>query len=288
MMKSIILSLALFLSLPIFAQKLKTVEGEYTYHVPDNVTMEEARRTALDRAKIQALADAFGTIVSQFNATRVENRNGKSDIDFSSIGGSEVKGEWIETIGEPIYDIRYVDGMMVVTVKVKGKAREIVSAAIDYQAHILRNGTEERFEDDQFRSGDDLFLSFTSPVKGYLAVYLVDADGQAFCLLPYRNQAEGIYPIEANRRYLFFHAKSVPPAERILVDEYVLTCERSMEHNFIYVIFSPNPFAKASDTNADDALPRQLSHGDFQKWLVKCRKRDKDMDLRLIPITITK
>ncbi len=288
MMKSIILSLALFLSLPIFAQKLKTVEGEYTYHVPDNVTMEEARRTALDRAKIQALADAFGTIVSQFNATRVENRNGKSDIDFSSIGGSEVKGEWIETIGEPIYDIKYVDGMMVVTVKVKGKAREIVSAAIDYQAHILRNGTEERFEDDQFRSGDELFLSFTSPVKGYLAVYLVDADGQAFCLLPYRNSADGIYPIEANRRYLFFHTKSAPPSERTLVDEYTLTCGRASEQNHIYIIFSPNPFAKATDENAQDGLPRQLSYEDFNKWLVKHRKVDREMNLRLIPITITK
>ena len=178
--------------------------------------------------------------------------------------------------------------MLIVTCKVKGKAREIISAGIDFQARILRNGTGDKFESDQFRSGDDLYLSFTSPVSGYLAVYLVDADGQAFCLLPYRNQIDGIYPIEANRRYLFFNTKSAPLQERPNVDEYVMTCERSSEHNQIYVIFSPKPFAKASDTNADDALPRQISQGNFQKWLVKCRKRDMDMDLRLIPIIITK
>ena len=81
-----------------FAQKVKTVEGEYTYYAPENVTMEQAKRTALDRAMIQAIADEFGTIVTQQNATRVENQNGRSDIDFLSIGGSEVKGEWLETV----------------------------------------------------------------------------------------------------------------------------------------------------------------------------------------------
>ena len=264
------------------------VEGEYTYYAPENVTLEEAKRTALNRAKIQALADAFGTIVSQYNATRVENRNGRSDIDFSSIGGSEVKGEWIETTGEANYDISYEGRMLVITVHVKGKAREIVSASIDFQARILRNGTEDKFESDQFRSGDELYLSFQSPVSGYLAVYLVDTDNQAFCLLPYRNQADGIYPVKANRRYLFFNIKEAPQQERAFVDEYVMTCERTSEHNQIYIIFSPNQFAKAADSESDDRLPRELSFENFQKWLVKCRKQDQEMNLKINPIAIEK
>lgn len=267
---------------------MKTVEGEYTYHAPENVTMEQAKRTALDRAKIQALADEFGTIVSQSNATRVENKNGQTDVDFLSIGGSDVKGEWIETIGEPTYNIRYDDGMLVVSVKVKGKAREIISAGIDFQTHILRNGTEDRFESDQFRSGDELYLSFQSPVNGYLAVYLIDAENQAYCLLPYRNQTEGIYPIKANQRYLFFNIKEAPLQERSYVDEYVMTCERESEQNQIYVIFSPNQFAKAIDNQSNASLPRELPYKDFQKWLVKCRKHDKEMNLRLILITINR
>lgn len=271
------------------AQKIKTVEGEYTYYAPENVTPEDAKRIALDRAKIQALADAFGTIVSQYNTTQVENRNGHSNIDFTSIGGSEVKGEWIETIGEPVYKpIEFENGMMVVSVKVKGHAREIVSASIDFQARILRNGVEDKFQSDLFKDGDDLYLSFTSPVKGFLAVYLVDADHQAFCLLPYRNQTTGIYPIEANRHYLFFNEKAAPQQERSFVDEYIMTCERSSEHNQIYVIFSPNQFVKAVDGNLQDGLPRQLSFDDFNKWLVNCRKKDTSMTLRMIPITIEK
>ena len=287
-MRHLFLIFLLTLTSTVFAQKMKTVEGEYTYHAPENVTVEQARRTALDRAMIQALADEFGTIVSQSNATRVENRNGHSDIDFLSIGGSEVKGEWIETIGEPIYNIRYEGDMLIVTCKVKGKAREIISAGIDFQARILRNGTGDKFESDQFRSGDDLYLSFTSPLSGYLAVYLVDADGQAFCLLPYRNQTDGIYPIEANRRYLFFNMKEASQNERSYVDEYVMTCERSSEQNQIYVIFSPNQFAKAVDNQSNANLPRELKFEDFQKWLVKCRKHDKEMNLRTFLIVINK
>lgn len=288
MVRTLFIFSLLLSSLTIFAQKLKTVEGEYTYHAPENVTMELAKRTALDRAMIQALADEFGTIVSQSNATRVENQNGQTSIDFLSVGGSEVKGEWIETIGEPTYNIRYEGDMLVVSVKVKGKAREIVSAGIDFQAKILRNGTDDKFESDQFRSGDDLYLSFTSPVSGYLAVYLVDADNQAYCLLPYRNQTDGIYTIKANQRYLFFNTKEAPQNERSYVDEYVMTCNHSSEQNQIYVIFSPNQFVKATDNQSDATLPRELKFEDFQKWLTKCRKYDKEMNLRMMPITINR
>ena len=288
MRKTLLFTLLMFLSFPAFSQKMKTVEGEYTYHAPENVTLEEAKRTALDRAKIQALADAFGTIVSQTNATRMENRNGKSDVDFLSIGGSEVKGEWIETIGQPDYNISYEQGMLVVKVSVKGKAREIVSAQIDIVAKILRNGTEDKFESDEFRSGDDLYLSFMSPVSGYLAVYLVDAEQTAYCLLPYRNQTDGIYKVEANRRYLFFNIKEAPAQERQFVDEYVMTCNRSSEYNQIYVIFSPQPFAKAADNVSAELLPRELKFEEFHKWLVKCRKQDVNMQIINKMIQITK
>ncbi len=278
-MKHILLLLSILFTIPVFSQKMKTVEGEYTYHAPENVTLEEAKRIALDRAKIRALADAFGTIVSQTNATHVQNRNGSSDIDFLSIGGSEVKGEWIETVGEPQYDISYEQGMLVVKVSVKGKAREIVSAQIDIKAKVLRNGTEDKFESDEFRDGDDLYLSFVSPVSGYLAVYLVDAEQKAYCLLPYRSQTDGIYKVEANRRYVFFNIKEAPPQEHPYVDEYVMTCSRSSEYNQIYVIFSPQSFAKAADNTSSETLPGELNYKELQKWLTKYRKKDKSMNV---------
>ena len=250
-----------------YAQRVQKVTATYTYHAPENVTLEQAKTTALDRAKIQAIAGEFGTIVSQSNSTRIENHNGDSAVDFLSIGGSDVRGEWIETIGEPQYEIAYEQSMLVVKVSVKGRIREIVSAGIDISARILRNGTEDRFESEEFRSGDDLYLSFISPVDGYLAVYLVDAEQRAYCLLPYRSQGDGIYKVAANRHYLFFNIKESEVHERQYVDEYTITCRHSSEQNQIYIVFSPQPFAKATDSVMAELLPRELGFKDFQKWL---------------------
>lgn len=255
------------------AQKTKKVHGEYVYYAPENVTLEEAKRTALERAKIQALAGAFGTIVSQSNLTIIRNNNAESFSDFLLLGGSEVKGEWLETIGEPLYDISYTDGMLIVRVSITGQAREIVSAKIDVEVKVLRNGTEPKYESSEFRNGDDMYLYFKSPIDGYLIVYLLDEKTmQVYCLLPYRNLGVGAVKIIHDKPYVFFSAeKSEDPAE---VDEYVMTCSSSLEYNVIYVIFSKNEITKALDSRSISSIPDELSFKNFQKWLSNLTKAD--------------
>ncbi len=284
------LIIALFLLFPttFFAQQVKKVVGTYTYYAPEEVSLDCAKHTALERAQLEAIAETFGTDISQHNSTRVSNKNGHSDIDFLSISSSDVKGEWIETIGEPEYSINYEQGMLIVKCTVKGIIREIDSAEIDIKSKVLRNGTEDRFESSEFRSGDDMFLSFQSPVDGYLAVYLLDDNGNAFCLLPYRNQTNGIQKISANTSYVFFSVEHVSLEERTLVDEYTLTCEHSMENNMIYVIFSPNSFIKANDNDNGELLPREIEAKAFQKWLAKVRRKDKYVNFSSKQITISK
>ena len=264
------------------AQKTERVTATYTYYAPEHVSIEEARRVALQRAQLQAIADAFGTIVTQSNATRVRNENGKSDVSLLSLGASEVRGEWLRTDGEPEYDIAYEDGMLAVTVRVKGVIREIVNAAVDFQAKVLRNGTEDRFEGEEFRNGDDLYLS----VDGFLTVYLLDAEGTAYCLLPYRNDTGGRVAIEGNRHYVFFSIDDVPAEERSIVDEYTMTCSRDGELNQIYVIFSPQLFTKAVDYAGEGLQPRELPYEEFQEWLFKCRKQDPEMRVEVKGILI--
>lgn len=276
MLRGLYIFVLLVFSAVAFSQKTEKVTATYTYHAPENVTLEEAKRTALDRAKISAIADAFGTLVTQNNSTVTTNKNGQTDSRFLSLGGSEVKGEWIETIKDPIYNIRYEGNMLIVSVEVVGRIREIVSAGIDIIAKILRNGTDEKFESSEFRNGDDMFLYFKSPVDGYLTVYLLDETSQeVFCLLPYKASGEGAYRIEHDRPYILFSAKHELENPNI-VDEYNMTCNGETEFNDIYVIFSPNQFTKAnSQETADEVLPRQLTYENFQKWLVKLRKKDK-------------
>ena len=275
------------MSLVAVAQKTERVTATYTYYAPEEVSIAEARRVALQRAQLQAIADAFGTIVTQTNATTVRNENGKSDVSLFSLGASEVKGEWLRTDGEPEYEIAYEDGMLAVTVRVKGVIREIVNAAVDFQARVLCNGTEDRFEQDRFRNGDDLYLSFQSPVDGYLTVYLLDAEGTAYCLLPYRGDTGGRVAVKGNRRYVFFSVDDVPAGEQGMVDEYVMTCGNGKELNQIYVIFSPQLFTKAVDYAGEGVQPRELPYEEFQQWLFDCRKQDREMRVEVKHIVIS-
>ena len=270
------------------AQKTQKVTATYTYHAPENVSLAEAKRIALQRAQLQAIADAFGTIVARSNSSTVKNENGKSEISVMSLGTSEVKGEWLRTDGEPEYEVNYADGMLIVEVRVKGIIREIVNAAVDFQAKVLCNGTEDKFEREEFREGDDLYLSFRSPVDGFLTVYLIDDAGTAYCLLPYRGDSGGRVTIKGNRRYVFFSAADAPTEQRNLVDEYTLTCEKMAELNQIYVIFSPKLFTKAVDYDREVLQPRELPYEEFQEWLFKCRKQDKEMRAEVKNITIQK
>ncbi|MCM1108766.1 MAG: DUF4384 domain-containing protein [Clostridium sp.] len=287
MRKNLFLLLIIFTP-SVFSQKLKTVEGEYVYHAPENISLEDAKHIALERAQIQALANEFGTIVSQTTSTNLQNSNGKSDIDFFSVGSSEVKGEWIENINDPKYNISFDNDMLVVKVFVKGKAREIISAKIDLKASVLRNGTEDKFISNEFRDGDELYLSFISPVSGYLAVYLINEKNSAYCLLPYRNQPDGVYKVKANTRYLFFNAKEAEEVDHYMVDEYIMTSSKSLEQNFIYLIFSPNLFTKATDKDRNESHPNELEADSFRKWMINQRKHDRRMNTLIFPITIKK
>ena len=81
------------------------------------------------------------------------------------------------------------------------------------------------------------------------------------------------YDEEMYPKYIMGEAMSI-------VDEYTMTCSREVEFNDIYVIFSPNPFTKANANESDkEVLPKQLSYEDFQKWLVKNRKKDNQISI---------
>lgn len=279
----------LFFSLHVFAQKkAQTICGEYIYYPPSNVSVDDAVKTAIERAKIAALAEKFGTLISQNNSTVVKNENGQSTTDFTSLGGSEVKGEWIEDTKIPETKVSYEKDMLVVKANVCGKAREITRAAVDFSAKILRNGIDRNFESDTFKNEDDFYLLFKSPVNGYLAVYLIDSEQKAFCLLPYASNTAGKVAIEHGKEYIFFSKKKLSTEEARLVEEYKLTAEKDIEYNQIYIIFSPNEFTKANDNLSSTSLPRDLPFNDFQRWLLKCRNRDNDIRVDSKTIEIKK
>jgi hypothetical protein len=270
-----------------WSQRVESVCGEYRYVVPETESMAQAKQTSLQKARLQAIADKFGTTITQSNSTFMKNENGSSSSQFYSIGSSDVNGEWIADDGEPKYEMALDKDVLVVSCRICGKARELKHAKTEFKAALLRNGTDDKFEDTSFHNGDDVYLSFITPANGYVAVYLVDESPKAYCLLPYQNDEDGQQPVRRGERHVFFSSHDATASPQS-VDEFKITCEKSRERNQVYIIFSPNPFTKALDMQQSSILPRELDYKSFQQWLGNCRKKDKDMQVMIKDIDIEK
>jgi len=264
-----------------FAQAILTRTGSYTYVMPGDQSLDAAKQTALELAKLKVLEAEFGSVVGVRNLSSASNVAGET---FLSIGETEVKGEWISTVGEPEYKIVSKDGRLYIEVTVTGKIRKITSSKIDLDVRVLSNGTDDKNRTDVLRDGDGLFILFKSPVKGYVAVYQSDSDG-VFRLLPYANSDLGSMPVKGGREYVFFEQdfeggvalREELAAKKKVFSNYNIVCEKTRDLCRYYVVFSPNSFIIANDDVADKGIPAQLTFEAFQKWLTKAMKQDKDM-----------
>lgn len=275
-------------ALPALCVREKTVTVEYLYHIPENVSPDEAKSIALSRAQLQAIADEFGTHVIQSTTLSLENSSEGSSTSYFSTGGSEARGEWIETIGVPEYEYVTDGDNMALRVRAKGRIREIVSAELPVDVRILRNGVDDMHESDVFGCGDDLYISFKSSLSGFIAVYLIDNHDNVYCLLPYSGQQDGVFRTKGNKRYVFFHPDHSEDIGSDEVDRLVMDTDSEREHDRILTIFSPNRFYKAVDNHTDKTMPRELKLNDFQKWLGAMRRRDKDMTVCVKSVTISR
>ena len=267
-----------------------SITYEYTSDNP-NESPEQAEQTALHLAKQKALEEHFGMDVVGITTTLQHNRqegiNVSSSSDVISLRETAVRGEWIETTTQKIIDKIFEKGFWHVKVYIAGRARNHSTEKPEIQYTFINNAHDKQNR-DQYYDGDDIFLRFTSPISGALCVYLVDAEQNAYCLLPYQSSTIGYQKIDANQEYLFFSTST-----DLNADEYTLNCMQSSEQNALYVIFSPNTFTKAADQQAgknwrDEQLPRFLSYEDLMKWLAKNQTRDENMVVRREVVTIRK
>ena len=265
-----------------FAEKTKVVSGSYTYYIPYNVARDKAEQIALERAMLQGIAKEFGTILTQ--NTRMDMRSSKEgeNVDFWSSASSLVKGEWVETIGEPTFEAFIEDGGFAVRCEVKGHAREIKRPQAQLDVKLLRTGTTDNHESSTFKSGDMCYLAFTTPVKGAIVVYLEDEAKNMWCMLPYYAQSLTCTPVAPGIRHLYFTSNE---GEQ---EQYQLTTEKEVERNMVYVVFSQNEFIKPIDkSNGQELSLKTLTSADFQSWLTKSRALDPTFQVVALPITIT-
>lgn len=289
MRKLICLTAALIACLTAVCANLReaNVKGTYTYYGDGSHTPAECKRLALEGARLQAIAQEFGTVVSQDVVQHdLVDASGESTY-FSALHSTEVKGEWIADEGDPEYKVSLdADGNIVVECTVKGRARELSNESVDFEALVLRNGSGRQFMDTRFRKGDDLRMMVKSPVDGYVAVFLVDDARNVFQILPYMSDTRGEVGVRHGREYVFFDKNSADPSHGI-VDELSLTTDMPKEHNKLFVVLSPNRFSLPVISYRDETTPPMLSFDSFNRWLSKTRRADTRMGVKVMNIEIT-
>jgi len=254
------------------AQKTVNVSGEYRYVVPENVSITDAKNIAIERAKNEALAKEFGTVVSQTNTSTMQTVDGKVETNFLSIGGTESKGIWLSDTKEPEISILYENDVMVVVAKVFGKAREIKNSETELEVTILCNGTKS----DNFKNNDFLSVDFKAASKGYVAIFLRNdnIDDPVYCLLPYENENGEPRAVKSNATNTFLSTKDpiYPYSE-----ETILVTDKIIEINKIIIVFSKNKFDIPLSEHGEfvDEIPAEK----FNKWLRKNRINDETMQV---------
>jgi len=280
------LSLCIMMPFVAVAQRTVTVNGTYTYIVGDNddISLREAKVKCIELAKAEAIKAEFGEMItSDVIDTNLETNGEATSSFFWENTVAMAKGDWLGDTKSPELDIEYKDGKLVFKAEVWGKVREIVQAKTDLKWNIMKEILGQKSETTSFVSGERIFVRFRSPSDGYVAVYLIVGDDETSCLLPYRKDPSGMFKVRNGKEYIFFDKDEDPRASF-----YKLSTLHEKEANQLVVIYSPNPFAKCTDITGDARHPNSLSTHDFQKWLLKCQRADRDMVVAKKWVTIRK
>lgn len=262
------------------AQRQVNACGEVDYVVPETQTLVEAKQAAITQARLKAIADEFGTIVSQSNTTAMHNKDGKTSSSFTSFSENEVRGIWISDTKEPEVTVKYRNEVMIIHAEVCGKVREQKREMVELQIKPLNNG----FESTNFKNNDRFSVSFKSAASGYVAVFIRDDNNDVVnVMLPYDDSDGNAREVKSNKEYLFLCTKD---PEYPYDEETILTTSKSIENNTLIVVFSQKKF-HISLSNKGEFVP-EVENSKFQKWLHGLRVYDTTAQAEEIVLTIKK
>lgn len=258
-----------------YAQKTEKVHGKYSYTVGENesITLMEVKQKCIINAQSEAIKETFKEKIESTTNMVDGNVNGKEVSAFYDEVTLNSSAEWIGDTQEPVISAVYEDGKLTFTAEVWGEAREITQNKVDFEWKTLCNGTTDSYESDKFKPKDRLYIKFKSPVSGYIAIYLLDSSSKrANRMLPYRNNTTGYHEVKAGQEYILFDRDSDPTATPLTI-----STNDALEMDQIILIFSPNSFTKNNDDNGDRKHLSSQTVENFEQWIKKMRKRDKDM-----------
>jgi hypothetical protein len=283
-----------------WAQKVYTASGKAQVKLEDNLSKDQAKEKARQLAIINAIEDMFGTYVEQDASTYINN----GETNFRIIGNSRVKGEWLKTLDEN-FDETQKHGKgekkskkdTWISCEIKGKVREVTKPPVKIK-FLPWNCPDPSCRTYDFESGEPFYLYFTSPIKGFLSIYMSGPDSHIYRLLPYKGMKEpyvNSVPVDNDKEYILF-----TPGEKYnyfdnnsyqQIDELVMEADKDQELMELYIIFSPSEYTRPrlTGTDADNTdVPRFLNANNFEEWLEDNRIFNPDFIYNKVSLTVSK
>ena len=280
-MKKILTTILLTMPLWAYGQRIEKVHGTSVYEVSDNsnITLREAKLHAIEMAKANAIKDVFGELVASDAVKTIVEHNGRSEDSFSENTIASAKGDWLGDTKPPVVNVSYVDGALYFMAEVWGEAREIVQAKTDVQWFVIKESTNGRVKTSQLGHKEPFYISFQAPINGFLALYVVDEDRMATCLLPY---GDGRFSIKGGFEYMLFDNTIDRTATPLW-----FTTNHERESFELVLLFSPRYFSKCVDKRSDEYYKLNTVNGkDFQSWLLRIQREDPDMVVQHKRVTV--
>jgi hypothetical protein len=282
----ILLAISFVFPICLCAQKTKTECVKEILRIETNISVDEAQKRVLQRARINAIIQAFGEVVIQGNSTFIRNvDNGsqvKSETVFNMIADTYVNGDWIRDIDVPVYRRYQENNQDWIEVSVCCEIRELSKRGVDFKVSTL-SCPDLKCKTDVFNNGQDFYLLFQSPVDGFLTVYLEVPNDAVYRLLPYStDKTSTCIQVKGDEEYIFFDGvKDDLPAQ--LADEELfldLAKPNIQEQNAVVVIFSKDyledkPILNRTNTQTTG----NASIDEFERWVLKAQKKHKSFEV---------
>jgi hypothetical protein len=294
-MKYMFASLILLVSSFSVGQELKKVSAEYSMILSRTATMEQTETACLEQARLKAIGDEFGYVVSETTISNVNDSNGKVNDQFSVLTNTNVKGEWIKDTAPAEIVWGCVGNDYQVTVKVLGEVRAIKKEGktkLNFFSCSPYDVTAQKFI---FKNNERLNCSLTSSQAGYVSIYYLDhTSNEAIRLLPSTsyNHLDGV-EIQPDTPYILFNKAYTNQFKEMTSNssDLILGLPEGKDQiiDEIVVIYSPEPFAKPilSKDKSTNALP-SLKISEFEKWKTELISRNSEVVTTTIAITIAK
>lgn len=274
-----------------FAQKEKEVKASYSMELPKNITMEELEQRCVEQARLKAIGEAFGFVVSETTVDNTQESNAGFNNSFAVLTKTNVQGEWLRDKTEPQVNWEPSGKTLKLTANVHGVIREFPRTGKAKIEIHLSNDKLMSNEVTQFKNGQDLFASFQTSSKGQLSVFYVDhSTEEVYRLIPSATSNDlNTVEVQSDKIYQLFQTSSPFPENKSIPGlELGLPAGKTIQMDELVFIYSPADIRKPSLTYNADAKMYLMKFTDFDEWKTTSVQSNSETVVKSVAISIVK